>query len=234
MVGVSKPCRSNFRFADSPRDGGIALTAYVDRMIALQVEGLPLLEESIGLATSKRLNVIELGCGCGMVGIGLAQMVPGCRVLLTDMPEARDIANRNITNMNPAISSQATFMPLDWESPLPKTIESRAFDMVIVSECTYNTDTIPALVKTLSDLNKRSPKSVVLVSTKVRHASESIFFELMEQAQFVKASHSILALPKDLSSDEDPEIVHFYVFRNKNVPRSSVSSASGADPLVGF
>lgn len=169
-----------------------------------------------------------------MVGIGLAQIVPDCSVLLTDMPEAQEIASRNIANMNPAMSSQATFMPLDWESPLPKTIESRIFDVVIVSECTYNTNTIPALVRTLSALNKRSPKAVVLVSTKVRHSSESMFFELMEESEFVKASHNKLPLPKDESSNEDPEVVHVYIFHNKNIPLKVLASENEGNPLVQF
>jgi predicted nicotinamide N-methyase len=201
-------------------------------MIALQAGGLPLLGESISSATYKKLNVIELGCGCGMVGIGLAQIVPDCSVILTDMPEAEEIATRNIANMNPAMSSQATFMPIDWELPLSNAVENRTFDVIIVSECTYNTDTIPALVRTLSALNRRSQKAAVLVSTKVRHSSESIFFELMEDAEFVKASHTKIPLPKDESSDEEPEVVHVYIFHNKNIPLKTIASENEGKPLV--
>lgn len=202
--------------------------------MALQAEGLPLLEESISSATCKKLNVIELGCGCGMVGIGLAQIVPDCSVLLTDMPEAEEIATRNIANMNPAMSSLSTFMRLDWELPLPNAVENRTFDIIIVSECTYNTDTIPALVRTLSALNRKSQKAVVLVSTKVRHSSESVFFELMEDAKFVKASHTKIPLPKDQSSDEEPEVVHIYIFHNKNMPLKTIASENEGKPLMQF
>jgi len=205
------------------RDGGIALTAYIDRMIALQVDRLPLLKD-FDSATHKKLSVIELGCGCGMVGIGLAQSVPDCNVILTDMPEAEEIATRNISCMNPAKSSNADFEPLDWEFPLPQSIRNRVFDMILVSECTYNSDTIPALVQTLSALNKRSPMASVLVSTKVRHSSESMFFELMQKADFVKANHTQLSLPKDESSQEDPEVVHIYVFHNGAVPPNTFAT----------
>lgn len=212
------------------RDGGIALTAYIDRMIALQVDCLPSLKNFIGSATHKKVTVIELGCGCGMVGIGLAQSVPECNVILTDMPEAEEIATRNISYMNPAMSSNAVFEPLDWELPLPQSIRNRTFDMILVSECTYNSDTIPALVQTLSALNKRSPKASVLVSTKVRHPSESMFFELMQKADFVKASHTKLSLPKDESSQEDPEVVHVYVFHNAAIPPNTIGTKNDDNP----
>ncbi len=186
-------------------------------MIALQADRLPILDDSIGSATHKKLNVIELGCGCGMVGIGLAQSVPNCNVILTDMPEAEEIATRNISCMNPATGSNATFEALDWEFPPPQSVRNRAFDIILVSECTYNSDTIPALVQTLSTLNKLSPKASVLISTKVRHSSEAMFFELMQKEDFVEASHTKLSLPKDESSQEDPEVVHVYVFQNGQI-----------------
>jgi len=215
------------------RDGGIALTAFIDRIATLRVDRLPLLGDFISSAIQNKLNVIELGCGCGMVGIGLAQSVPNCNVILTDMPEAEEIATRNVSRMNPAESSNVVFVPLDWEFPLPQSIRSRVFDIILVSECTYNSDTIPALVQTISELNKRSPKACVLVSTKVRHSSESMFFELMHKADFVRASHTKLPLPKDESSQEDPEVVHVYVFHSRAISVNTIASKNNDNQIGG-
>jgi predicted nicotinamide N-methyase len=203
-------------------------------MVALQADGLPLLEESIGAATFKKLTILELGCGCGMVGISIAQTIPDCEVLLTDMPEAQEIAERNIGNMNPAISSTATFVPFDWEAPLPMAIRKKAFDIILVSECTYNTDTIPALVQTLTALVTHFPKAIVLLATKVRHSSETLFFNLMRKTSFVKASHTKLSLPKGDELEEESEEVDVYIFHDKANPLHHVASSTPSQPVVRF
>lgn len=197
------------------RDGGIAITAYLDRMVSLQTDGLHLLETSLGSATYKKLNVLELGCGVGIVGISLAQNIPDCQVILTDLPEATEIVKRNIDSMNTAMSSSVSFMPLDWEEPIPDKIAGKVFDIIVVSECTYNTTTIPALVKTLSALVKKSPKAILLLATKVRHGDEAMFHDLLAEADFVKASQTRLPLPKGESTNEIDEEVEVYLFHEK-------------------
>jgi len=196
-------------------------------MIALQTDQTPSHADSEGSPSIRSLNVIELGCGCGMVGICLTQLLPTCNVLLTDMPEAEEIVCRNLAVMNPLPSSRAVFMTLDWEAPLPEAIKDQKFDLVIVSECTYNTDTIPALVQTLSALNSQSPNAAVLLSTKVRHSSESMFLDLIRKTNLVESGHTELSLPRDASSNEEPEIVHVYVFQDKEVHRSILSTRDG-------
>src|ERR1700734_3176668 len=163
----------------------MALSAFLDRMVALQAEGLPLLEEVLSSATYKRLKVLELGSGCGIVGIGLAQTVPDCEVILTDLPEAEELAMKNINGMNAAISSDVSFNTLDWENPLPLSIRDRLFDLILVADCTYNPDSSPALVSTLAVLVKRSSKAIVVVAMKVRHSSEAVFFDLMSESGFI-------------------------------------------------
>merc|ERR1712072_1403963 len=55
----------------------------------------------------------------GSVGISLAQSIPDCDVVLTDLPEVTELVEANIERMNPAINSRVRFEPLDWETPLP-------------------------------------------------------------------------------------------------------------------
>jgi predicted nicotinamide N-methyase len=179
-------------------------------MIAFQAEGLlPLVEESIGAATFKKLNIIELGSGCGIVGICLAQSILNCDVLLTDLPEAREIAERNIASMNPAVGSSAKFQQLDWEEALPTSIQAQTFDLVLVADCTYNPDSGPALVCTLTALVEKSPKAVVLLSMKVRHQSELVFFDLMKAASFILKTRVKVRLP-ELSSDPEDVLIHVF------------------------
>ncbi|KAK5689898.1 hypothetical protein LTR97_012658 [Elasticomyces elasticus] len=178
-------------------DGSQVLAQHIDETISLQMASspLPFLEYVLVSATYRRLNAIELGCGCGSVGISLAQSVPDCDVLLTDLSEVTELVEANIERMNPAMSSKVHFEPLDWEQPLPEKMQHRKNDLIIVSECTYNSDTLQPLVSTLSNLVTRSPKAVIVVSTKTRHDSEAVFFDLMRKANFVEAGSLRIPLP---------------------------------------
>ncbi|TKA72303.1 hypothetical protein B0A55_07155 [Friedmanniomyces simplex] len=178
-------------------DGSQALAQHIDQTISLQMASnpLPLLEYVLVSATYRRLNVIELGCGCGSVGISLAQSIPDCNVLLTDLPEVTELVEANIERMKPAMSSEVHFESLDWEQPLPEKLRNRINGLIIVSECTYNTDTLQPLVNTLQSLIARSPKAVIVVSTKTRHDSEAAFFDLMRDAGFIEGGSMRIPLP---------------------------------------
>ncbi|OCL06255.1 S-adenosyl-L-methionine-dependent methyltransferase [Glonium stellatum] len=203
-------------------DAGMALSAFLDRMVVLQVGGPPLLEEILSSATYKRLKVLELGSGCGIVGIGLAQTIPDCEVVLTDLPEAEEIAMKNINGMNAAMSSDISFHTLDWDDPLPRLIKDRLFDIILVADCTYNPDSSPALVRTLAALVKWSSKAIVVVAMKVRHSSEAVFFDLMSESGFIIRSRTILPIPGDEKTAH--EKIDVYVFCDKN--RSQIINMS--------
>jgi len=177
-------------------DGSQALAQHIDEIVSLQAPTpLPLLEYVLISATYRKLHVLELGCGCGTVGISIAQTVPDCDVLLTDLEEVRELVDANIERMKPAMCSKASFASLDWEVPLPAAITARTQDLIIVSECTYNTDTLQPLVSTLVALLARSPKAVIVVSTKTRHESEAAFFDMMREAGLIEDGSMRIPLP---------------------------------------
>lgn len=197
-----------------PRDAGLALVAHINRLLNQQAD-TDALRQVLRGAVSRKLAVIELGSGCGIVGIGLAQLLPDCQVLLTDLPEAEEIITRNIKASTVPESSSVSFRVLDWEAPIPASVADRYFDLILVSDCTYNSDSIPALVKTLSALAKRSPEAVVVISMKVRHASEQVFFELMDGCRLDIIDHTTIPLPIMQGSEagEGNNSVHIYAFR---------------------
>lgn len=145
---------------------------------------LPALEKVL---RRKDLNVIELGAGCGIVGISLATFFPHLsKILLTDLPEASEIISKNLSPFTlplPA-SSKLAHQVLDWSSPLPPTINSTKWDLVVVADCTYNPDVVPDLVQTLQRLAEGNTEVVVLLAMKVRHESEMVFFDLMPESGF--------------------------------------------------
>lgn len=130
------------------------------------------------------LQVVELGAGCGIVGIALATMLANCEVLLTDLPEVSEIVTRNINEASPKSSASIKFQTLDWDDPTP-SLTRGPIDLILVSDCTYNADSLPALVSVLDSLVRGSAGALVLVALKRRHESEAVFFDLMRSAGFV-------------------------------------------------
>ena len=167
---------------------------------------------------SRNPNVLELGSGCGVVGISFAQMVPYSNVLLTDLPEAIDILNGNVSIAKPAYQSKLEITPLDWDPDLPSMVQKRIFNLILVSDCTYNADSLPSLVRTLSRLTSCFLDAYIIVSMKVRHPSEAVFFDLMSNSGLEITEHAVITMPDDYRSNTGLELetVDIYTFRNRN------------------
>lgn len=203
-------------------DAGVAFTAYLD-LCKTDETRMPLLNRFLAKSNYEAINILELGTGCGLAGIWVASMVQNCQVLMTDLPEAQDIARRNLSVMKCADRSTAEFNILDWEKPLPHAIAILSFAMIIITDCTYNSDSSPALVKTLSAVADNSPYAVVFVAMKVRHFSEGVFFRLMLEAGFYINDHDNVDLtdckckgrqgePTELSDSLSSSLVEIYAF----------------------
>ncbi|MCJ1306452.1 hypothetical protein MMC25_000094 [Agyrium rufum] len=131
----------------------------------------------------KTLRVLELGSGCGVVGIAFAQLVKKASVLLTDLPEAMPILQHNVSKAK-GLAAQSTLQSqvLDWENDeaLSQLLDVQKFDLILVSDCTYNTNSIPSLVKVLEKL-VIGCRPHIFLATKTRHDSENLFFDLMKE-----------------------------------------------------
>lgn len=168
---------------------------------------MPALGQLLRTPRSSRLQAVELGAGCGIVGIALATMLPNCDVLLTDLPEVEEIVTHNVQAASPQPSSQIRFQTLDWDEP-PPDLFSQPIDLILVSDCTYNADSLPTLVSVLVQLVRTSPEALVLVALKRRHESEAIFFDLMRAAAFASLQTDI-QLPAQLGQVDQIEM-HCY------------------------
>jgi hypothetical protein len=181
---------------------------------------------------NRSLNILELGCGVGVMGIGLARIMSlrqaskTPHILMTDLPEAEGRARANIARQGESLgagSANLDFEPLDWHDGesgvFGEKASSRAWDLVVLCDCTYNTDTLPPLVKTLSALHHHSGrresdtgesvKTKVLVATKPRHSSERIFFDLMSEDGWSIREQTVLPLPL---LDAEGQTVEVYLF----------------------
>lgn len=173
------------------------------------------LQELLKNQHNRPIHVIELGSGCGIVGIALAELLPQCAVLLTDLPEVEEIVARNIDTAIVAPNSSLEYQCLDWDEELPHGISSRRIDLILISDCTYNADSSPALVSILSQLVRKSPKAIILVALKRRHDSEDIFFDLMQTAGFRTLNKDIVRLPSQHGQEDQIEL-YCYALPNRS------------------
>lgn len=205
-------------------------------------ERTPLLKELLCSVTPTRpLKVIELGCGVGILGVGLAVALDrhmssswdpedatqsSSSILLTDLPDAEEVAVRNIADeklrRKPILpgkpSVETHFENLDWDEGKTGVFGPRAkassWDLIIISDCTYNVDMLSALVKTISELHKlsmsREGKSpMVMLATKPRHSSEKALFGLMDEDGWKILESASQPLPVLGLEDQTVEIYLF-------------------------
>ena len=164
---------------------------------------------------TKPLQVIELGSGCGTVGIALAQLIR-CDVVLTDLDDAEEIMAKNRRLATPKAGSTLSSKMLDWSEGVNEGLGTQ-FSLVLVSDCIYNPDSSVHLVKTLRELSRRSPAVNILVGYKRRHSADKIFFDHMQQAGFrTAATHSIQLPQQEALAEDVPTIIEFYEYQWKH------------------
>ena len=60
----------------------------------------------------KGRNVLELGCGIGLLGVYLGCL--GCNVIMADVPPVRDLAERNIGLNKGLFKGKVEFVTANW------------------------------------------------------------------------------------------------------------------------
>ncbi|OWP03810.1 hypothetical protein B2J93_2655 [Marssonina coronariae] len=81
-------------------DAGLVLSAYLTRLCREPGTDLPILR---GKLAEEDLKVLELGAGCGIVGITLSRLGLHhvSKIVLTDLDEASDILAQNLSSFSP-------------------------------------------------------------------------------------------------------------------------------------
>ena len=144
----------------------------------------------------------------------MATTFPNSHVIMTDLPEATEILGLNIVHAKAAAGSRLEKGVLDWNGTVPEDITEKTFDLIVVSDCTYNCDSLPALVKTLAALVFQSPQALIVVSMKVRHESELVFFDLMSEAglKMFEQVYVPLSSTDQLPLGQPRETAEVYIF----------------------
>jgi Lysine methyltransferase len=212
-------CICLFSNTSFSRDAGVGLTSYLvaeDRKFPPDDSLKPYLNSIIDSSLhhpDRPMNVIELGCGCGIVGMGVAEKYgKSCQVVLTDLEAAQEIACKNI-GWRAIETPNLSFEVVDWDEELPDNVRDKHFDLCLVADCTYNPDVVPSLVQTLVGLSKVNRKLVTVLAMKVRHESEAVFFDMMKGAGFLQKHHTSLPIGESQGLDFDEvKVIDIYAF----------------------
>ncbi|KAL2879112.1 hypothetical protein SGCOL_005533 [Colletotrichum sp. CLE4] len=161
------------------------------------------------------VNILELGCGVGILGNGLAQLLSGAdpkgegSVLMTDLPEAEHRACANIERLvaNGVAAIHPQYENLDWDDgrkgvfgPL---VSAKTWDVVVMSDCTYNVDSLPSLVNTWTAIHvhnistslNESAKTWVYIAWKKRHPDENEFWNQVDSQGWTLHEEDVVDLP---------------------------------------
>ncbi|KAK9368133.1 putative methyltransferase-domain-containing protein [Lipomyces kononenkoae] len=134
--------------------------------------------------SSKKMNILELGSGCGTVGLTLSRLFRQSYVVLTDLDSARSVCERNIALNCSTTNGRIEFSTFNWDSSKNTEAENAKvfeaqWDLVIACDCTYNVDSFDILTDVL--LKIVSQRTKLLLVHKERHGSEARVFDLLKE-----------------------------------------------------
>lgn len=129
------------------------------------------------------LNVLELGSGCGLLGMGLAATSLRTTVVATDHPNSIDWLHGNVELNQDALRKGNIFVaPLEWgDRQAAEGIQALrgAFDLILGSDLLYICPSdYPRLVDTLKIVSGGAP--VYLAYPK--RGTEDVFFDIAKDA----------------------------------------------------
>ncbi|CAL8460637.1 g167 [Coccomyxa elongata] len=127
----------------------------------------------------KGKRVLELGCGCGLVGLCFAAL--GADVLLTDLPDPLDIVRDNIALNSKTIAlagGNAAAQAFVWgkTDAFELAPEWRTPDMIVAADVVYRRELFQPLLHAMKSLGG-SPGTRILLSHVRRWKSDKLFFQ---------------------------------------------------------
>ncbi|EOD15269.1 hypothetical protein EMIHUDRAFT_459334 [Emiliania huxleyi CCMP1516] len=148
LVGLRLQQRpfSALGFASTVWDSSVVLSKAIERWAA---------RGSAGLAGLPSKAVVELGAGCGLVGLTAAAL--GAHVTLTDLPENVPLLAANVSANRDAVAPPGKppqtlqARSLDWTAPLPTDLAASA-DLIVGTDLLYHGCPVEDLASTLASL----------------------------------------------------------------------------------
>ena len=192
-------------------DASLGFLIYLEQITSTPQEDSKI-RKLINASAKNLIKVLELGAGCGIVGIAFAQMFR-CNASLTDLTDATEILETNVKLARVKSGSSLQAEVLDWSSDSHYSLNVK-HDLVVVSDCIYNPDSSIHLVETLQRLAESSPQVLILVGFKRRHDADDVFFDQMRAARFQILETEQIALPHTASEhDTISPTIEFYLYQ---------------------
>lgn len=126
--------------------------------------------------------VLELGAGCGLLGIACAAL--GARhVVMTDLPYAIPLMQDNIKRNLSLIRNKISCKECDWVEPpelndlldLPETIAKENEVVILVADCIWLAHLISPLLRTLDKFSCEHTKVIITYQQRGREAHDEFW-----------------------------------------------------------
>jgi predicted nicotinamide N-methyase len=153
---------------------------------------------------------LELGSGCGLVGMALA-VLGAASVLLTDRPEMIPILRRHVDRNSKSLSTcKISCDTLVWGAE-----EEQArppFEVIVAADTIYDIDLVAPFISALEAYSDLQTYIFVGFDTSIgRHSAYSLFRELAAAQFMIK-----VVTPAEREVDVDKEAVSLYLLRRKD------------------
>ncbi|KAL6224640.1 hypothetical protein ACLB2K_003495 [Fragaria x ananassa] len=143
------------------------------------------------LESGRRLKILELGSGTGLVGIAAAATLGAC-VTVTDLPHVTDNLRYNV-ELNAAVlggsGGSVSVAALRWGEAEDAEAIGREFDLVLASDVVYHDHLYEPLLKTLSFLLLGEGGVVFVMAHLRRWKKDSAFFKRARKVFEVEVLH---------------------------------------------
>eukprot|EP00742_Colponemidia_sp_Colp-10_P007452 GILJ01008025.1.p1 GENE.GILJ01008025.1~~GILJ01008025.1.p1 ORF type:complete len:222 (-),score=24.29 GILJ01008025.1:227-892(-) len=167
-------------------------------------------------------RILELGSGCGLLGISLGLL--GANVTLSEQPIMLEILNSNVryhSHMAEEASGKLQVVECDWlDPPELRSDPAPYWDMIVATDVVYIHALVPPLVNLLSSL--ASMRTHIYIAIEMRDREVHQAFEAECRKHFTVSRISNAKLPKDVQDDQ----TFVYLMRKSN--RDSNVSGVGA------
>ncbi|EPY50789.1 methyltransferase [Schizosaccharomyces cryophilus OY26] len=146
--------------------------------------GIVLSEKMIGqepewtFPKNKNLQVLELGAGCGILGISVASKYPNASICMTDLEEALGVLEPNIAKNKHLLHNNISTDVFLWSSQITPSLQKK-WDYILMSDVMYNESSFSALETALKCLMCKQTK--LFISYKKRHENEKAFMDHLLQ-----------------------------------------------------
>ncbi|KEH39196.1 putative lysine methyltransferase, S-adenosyl-L-methionine-dependent methyltransferase [Medicago truncatula] len=123
---------------------------------------------------SKR--AIELGCGCGVAGMGL-YLLGLTDIILTDIPPVMPALKKNLKSNKPVLKKNLKYSILYWNNKDQINAVNPPFDFVVAADVVYIEESVPEFVNAMEVLVAED--GVVLLGYQIRSPeAHTVFWEM--------------------------------------------------------